>query len=501
MALLLLLLTSDEDPVAPLPGDGIECTFEIGDGTFWVPGTWTDFSDRVYSWTCTGGFTAPWKPPLKWGPMRISLVVDNSDRALDPRNDLSDYWDATLGGLTIRPGSPVRFQMAGINLFYGTLDDISISSTRMPSSKVTITATDGSKILSGSAVTPYAVAEGAGEDVIDRLIRLAEAAEWPAGMRSFQAEPGVTLQATTLEGPLWEQMQLTAASGGGYIYLSSDGDLLYRARSHDSTVSVGRFWSNQNTYGKGITINVEQSQGQEAVINQVRYMRVGGVEQLVTTRVAGEPIKDLTRSDLICEDDATVLELATLALSVAPKPRPQIVKFEADSATGTNWVLELVHTRPGDRTELLEDEHDINGVYLRTINQESFIRSASWSGSRINRSNEFYVQASYGVQPSWAWDALTLDSPTKGVLGQNVTLPTGYGTEFTGRRTFAADEEMTAAWFNSLMAQRILTFADIAARDAAFVTAPTSRELTWLVAEDRAEVWDGTVWQPIWEGV
>lgn len=480
------------------------CTIEVGDGTYWVPGTWTDFSARVHSWQVSGGFQSPWMPPLRWSPMRATIVMDNSDRALDPRNTASAYYSSTIGGLTVRPGSPVRIKIATIGVFYGTLDDIGIASTRTPASRITITATDATKILSRAAVTPYSVAEGAGETIVQRLERLADAVDWPAGMRSFDAEPDVTVQATTLSGPIWQQMQLTAESGGGYIYPDpNNGSLLYRARSYDATQSVIRYWSNQNTYAKGITVEAIQSSGLEVLRNQVRYARVGGTEIKVedSQSIADHGIADLSRSDLICEDDTTVADLAALALSVAPKPRPQIVEIRGSTASGS-WQNELIYTRVGDRIELLEAVYSSANVLLYTISQESFVRSGKWSAQRVS-TTLFAIETVYGIQPSWAWDSLTLNSSTKGVLGQNVTVPTSYGTTFSDEHVFASSDEVYAAELNSLMDMRWQVFADAAARDAAYVlSAPVSgtHPIVLLLDTSLFEIWDGSQWVPLAQG-
>lgn len=479
------------------------CTFEIGTGTYWVPGTWRNVSDRVLSFGVSGGFQAPWIPPLRWSPVRASMVLDNSDRALDPRNTASPYYSATLAGLDVRPGSPVRIKIAGVGLLYGQLDDLEPPDTRRPSTRTTITATDGTKILSRAAVTPYSVAEGAGEDMIDRLIRLAEAAGWPAGMRSFDAEPDVTLQATTLAGSIWKQMQLTAESGGGYIFLDPDGNLLYRERSYDATVSVGRYWSNQNTFAKGITTSIKQSSGLGEVRNQVRYQRVNGVEQMVQDldSIGDLGPADLSRTDLICEDDSTVAELASHALSVAPKPRPTIVGFTAETAVGS-WQNELIYSRIGDRIELTEECRNVTNGALYTITQESFIRSAKWSGTRVDVAGKFHIKVEYGIQPSWAWDSLTLNSATKGQLDQNVTVPTSYGTEFSDENVFASSDEVYGAELTSLMDMRWQVFASASARDAAYaVKAPVSgtHPIAILLDTGIVEIWDGTQWLPMAE--
>lgn len=489
-----------------MAGAHLAVTIEVGTGTYWVPGTWRDLSDRMLSWTVTGGFAQPWMPPLRWQPLRATVTLDNSDRALDPRSTTSTYYDSTLGGLNIRPGSPVRIKIDTIGLFYGQLDDLPPTDTRSPSTKVTITATDGTKALDRARVTPYAVAAGAGESVVDRLIRLAEAANWPAGMRSFDTEPDVTLQATTLEGSIWKQMQLTAESGGGYIFLdqaTSPGALLYRARSYDATVSVARYWSNQNTATKGITTGIRQSSGLGEVRNQVRYQRVSGAEQLVedTDSIDFLGIADLSRTDLICEDDTTVADLAAIALSVAPKARPQIIEFSADTAVGS-WQNEMKYSRIGDRIELIEEQRDRSNTVIRTITQESFIRSAKWSGTRMTAAGLFHIKATFGIQPSWAWDALTVGSTTKGVLGQNVTLPTGYGTTFSGRQPFATNDVLEAAELNSLMDMRWQVFASATARDSAYsLVAPISgtHPIAILLDTGIVEVWDGSQWVPMAE--
>lgn len=481
----------------------LACTVEIGAGTYWVPGTWTDFTTRVHSFSVQGGFQSPWIPPLLWQPLRCSVVVDNSDRALDPRNTSSAYYSSTLAGLTIRPGSPIRIKIDTVGLFYGQIADMSIGDTRSPSTKVTITGHDGATILDRTSVTPYAVAEGAGEDMIDRLARLAEAAEWPAAMRSFDAEPDVTMQATTLAGSIWKQMQLTAASGGGYIFIdqaSSPGALLYRERSYDATVSVARYFSNSTSAAKGVSVRVGQSSGLGEVRNQVRFQRVNGTEQKVedTDSIADLGIFDYSKTDLICEDDSTVADLAAIALSVAPKARPQIVTLEADTATGS-WQNEMKYSRIGDRVEIIEEVRNTANTVLYTITQESFIRSASWVGTRHTAAGAFHIKATFGVQPSWAWDSFTLNSSTKGVLGQNVTVPTSDGTAFADEHVFVSGDELYAAELNSLMDMRWQTFDDAAARNASYAAnAPSTgtHPITLLLDTGLIEIWDGSQWLP-----
>lgn len=68
--------------------------------------------------------------------------------------------------------------------------------------------------------------------------------------------------------------------------------------------------------------------------------------------------------------------------------------------------------------------------------------------------------------------------------------------DWQGRKVFVAGEKLGAAKINALVDQSVMVFATVSARTTAIPT-PTEGMTTFMLAENRHEYYDGSVWQPM----
>jgi len=167
-------------------------------------------------------------------------------------------------------------------------------------------------------------------------------------------DPGtVTMQATTLAGNALTELKLVADSEGGAIWAGPSFDInfdgqyalieKYRSTSSDTLfVSTG----DVPAYSRDISFDsVSTSYDGDLVINSAAFQAVGGAVQeavsLESRAVYGN--RQITRTDLICENDSQALSLArrTVALnqqaerrieSITFRPQGQLAEDNVDAA-------------------------------------------------------------------------------------------------------------------------------------------------------------------------
>jgi hypothetical protein len=192
-----------------------------------------------------------------------------------------------LGGW--QEGIPVKVEQAfgatTYTLFTGRIDHLDVKAERGGMTKVSVTATDYMDIL-GKALMPSAEAmtDVASDDVIRRIIDLCDVSPHAltigSGSETFPFALDVGTNTTLLT-----ELQRVCLSERGYLYLKSDGTLVYEGRSQRQTdITFDTTWVNTLS-------DIEIERSRDSVVNQLRvtvYPR--RVDTLPTTLLYQLPV-------------------------------------------------------------------------------------------------------------------------------------------------------------------------------------------------------------------
>ena len=304
----------------------------IGTGKLGSADIWADITSRVRSWSVQRGDRSGDDPTPRYDPGTCTIELNDPDRSFDPENLAGPY---VLAGVSqIEPMRRVRIRALwnGITnpIFYGLADDWQPTYVGSFWTYVTLTATDGMKVLAGTD-RAEGVLVGADENSGARIGRILDAAGWPALDRSI-ATGDVTVQATTLGGNVLAQAQLVQDTELGEFYIDASGRSVFRNRR--AVVTDTRSSTSQATFGDGgypaeiPYADVKASTG-KALANTVTAARVDGLEQTVQDTVAAARylVQTFERTDLVMSSDDQALDWASLVLYRAANPRPRFTSI------------------------------------------------------------------------------------------------------------------------------------------------------------------------------
>lgn len=337
----------------------------VWDAAIWGPyataGTWgtgpdrQDISDRVRSVSTGRSFSADLKT---WNAGSVEIVLDNRDGRFSPDN-LEVGAPYVVAGLTgIRPGCPiwVSIQFAGITypLYAGYATDWnegwqghSITPTTCSTSTdpdgvdrdgdalMTLIGTDEwgrfGRQKKRAAITPV----GAGDTFGQRITRILASAGYSG---STVIGTGVaTFQDTDLSSEVLGELNKTAESEGGAIWIEGDGSLVAKGRYalmedvRSSTIQVA--FGDNPAAGEIMWTNISVAPvSDQKIINHAIYARTGGTAQEVTDATSvvlyGTCDDSSQPTDLTCQTDPQVLALANWRVITCKDPEATVNDIE-----------------------------------------------------------------------------------------------------------------------------------------------------------------------------
>jgi hypothetical protein len=156
---------------------------------------------------------------------QLNIVVDNSDRLFDPLYEDGFYFSQLI------PGKEIRISCNGFPVIYGFVDDLDIAYEPGNRSVVSMQASDGLSGLTQNnlpEVFPDVELSGAR---VTRILDLPEVA-WPTDKRSIDTGNSFMSDTDIAEGTqAISYLQLVATSEAGEVFVSKDGDLVFKARN------------------------------------------------------------------------------------------------------------------------------------------------------------------------------------------------------------------------------------------------------------------------------
>ncbi len=213
-----------DDPVAGRLGTG-----QVADAT-----TWVDITPYLRSVTTNRPATRVQGPLLTYQGATASGVLKNGDGRFDPDNLAGPY---VVGGLSgVRAMIPLRFRAVfggtDYGMFSGFADSWQDDGTNYANNyaEVTVSASDGMKILGGVALAPLSSPAGDGEQSGARINRILDAAGWFTDHRKI-SDGDSPVQGTTLGDAALSLLQLNSDSEIGELYIDGTGHLVFRNRN------------------------------------------------------------------------------------------------------------------------------------------------------------------------------------------------------------------------------------------------------------------------------
>jgi hypothetical protein len=154
-----------------------------------------------------------------------TITVDNSDRLFDPL-----YQDGLYFGQLI-PRREVVISSKGYPVFNGFIDDFDIQYEPGKKSVVSIAVSDAFSVLANSALDELAPASELSGARINRVLDLPEVG-WPEARREIDTGNTLMLDSIVSEGTgTLTYLQLVETSEFGTIFISRDGDVVFRERN------------------------------------------------------------------------------------------------------------------------------------------------------------------------------------------------------------------------------------------------------------------------------
>lgn len=288
----------------------------VWDTATWGPDiVWSDLSTRLRQGITTSREFS--REVSTWESGTASFVLANDDAALSPDNLTGPY---ASGGITqIRPGRPVRLSATynGVTypLYRGYDNDWQDGwEPGADIATVTVPCVDEMDNL-GAFDGLEQSAQGAGETSGRRVHRVLDNAGHGGARRVDEGRN--TLQATTLSSNAVTELKLVADSEDGSLYVDTDGTVVFEHRY--ALVENTRSNTVQATLGDGSggldeipCTDQGTAYNRDLVSNIAAFARAGGTTQTAADATSRALYKDRrkTRTDLVCETDAQVLELA-----------------------------------------------------------------------------------------------------------------------------------------------------------------------------------------------
>jgi hypothetical protein len=387
----------------------------LWDAATWGPDQiWTDISPYVRKVSTTRKFD---RNIGTWTAGTASIELLNMDGRFSRSNLSGPY--VTAGVTGIRAWRPVRVRATYGGVTYDVYrgyatawkDTYVEASAGGGGAYTTMTCTDELGSLArytGIAQTPA----GAGETSGQRIQRILSAAGH-TGSRNV-ALGNVTVQATDLSGNAVSALLLTTDSEGGGLFISRDGTVVYE--HNYALIENTRSNTVQAVYGDGggveLPVNDVEELANEGdnLVNIAQFTRIGGTVQTATdaTSRALYGDKQASRTDLICETDAQVANLAGFYVQQLAQPQDGVGSIVITPRTNPAVLFPAVLGR---------EVRDLVQVYRRppggyVINQLSHLAGISHVITADDWRTTFDLWSASVFLGVGRWDVATWDTST-----------------------------------------------------------------------------------------
>jgi hypothetical protein len=266
-------------------------------------------------------------------------------------------------------------------------------------SETSVGATDAFKVFEAVDRLPSAPA-GGGEDTGSRLNRILDTVFWPNDLRIIEIGDS-TLQETTLEGTVLNELQHALDSELGEGYMDSSGRFVFRNRNavieeERSTVPQAVFGDNylnpQELPWESLGFATDTAQ----MVNKVSIARAGGVVQVIedAASIARFLMKTHNREDLLLETDGEALAYANWIMALSNKPEQRFESMTINVLKDP-WRLfpQVLERQIGDMIQVIRrppggGDPIVKNVIIRGIQHQ--VGQVSWKTTWQFQSGDKY---------------------------------------------------------------------------------------------------------------
>lgn len=367
----------------------------LWDTATWGPDeTWVDISPWVRHIVTDRKFS---REMQVWEAGTATLELNNSDGRFNPNNLGGPY---VVGGITgIRPWRPIRIRAgwAGVtyDIYRGYARDwVDSYDPNGPNVGVvcTVPCTDEWGSLArfkGLALAPI----GAGDTSGARVHRVLNNAGH-TGARNIHSG-NVTMLATDFSMDTVQELKLVAESEGGAIFVDKSGAVV--SEHNYALIENSRSNTVQATYGDAPDelpiADARPSFAGDLLVNIAAFQRLGGTVQTKTNETSRALYEDsrLPRTDLVCQDDTQVANLADFYVRRFGEPEQRIAEIEILPRSRPDALfpqilrrevrdLIRVNRRPPGGFQIVGDSH-IAGIRHDITGDNWVTRFGLWSAS------------------------------------------------------------------------------------------------------------------------
>lgn len=388
----------------------------VSDGKIGALGTWTDLTGYGKGGiTAKRGSSRVESPIIRYDAGTASCTLNNTDRRFDPTNTSGPY--VANGRSQVTPMCPIRLRATWAAVTYdlwrGFVDVWDVDHVADIYSEVTVRATDAFKVLRNKK-RPAIAGVGAGEDTGARITRILNSAGWSAAERVIAAGSS-TVQATTLEGEALAELQATAESEIGELYIDGSGRLVFRNRQ--ASLLETRSNTVQSTFGQTVGVptpaTAKLNTDDATLWNEIRAKRAGGAEILAGDADSQRAYlaRTFQTPDLLLETDTEVEAYAGWILYVSKDPEVRFDSIEIYAHADPATLFPIVLAREiGDRIRIIRRPSGGGSPIQRDV----FIRGISHVTTGATWITTWTLQSAtkYG-------SFFTLDNPVLGLLDSN----------------------------------------------------------------------------------
>lgn len=317
-----------------------------------------------------------------------TFTLRNLHGAWDPLN-LSGPW--VVDGKSLLKQGPkgtgvrVQIQEPGSGLvhdvFNGVVSSWPVSYRGNLYSDVTVTAQDGVAQLKGTNLGPLNAASYAGQSAGQRIDVAAVWAGWFNPHDDVDITRINSMQPTVFKSDAWSEMQLTAESDSGFLWLNKLNGRTYRTRYHtiDATPTL-TFSMNQETGTHTYVMpGPTNSTDLSSTWNVVNLTREGGIVQTAMTDDAAENgYVSVDRSGLLMQSDEQVMDTALFDVGTGRNTvfRPTDIPVEL-TPHDEKWA-DCLAAEIFDTTEVRQVTPSPPGVAARTITSRVVNTGFTW---------------------------------------------------------------------------------------------------------------------------
>lgn len=332
-------------------------------------------------------------PIIRYEPGHVTFRLDNSDRRFDPTNTFGPYVRNGISDVVAM--RPVRLKAiwkgTTYPLFRGFVDLFDVDWTADVYSEVTVTATDGFKVLANKRRQALDVLVGDAEETGARITRILDSAGWSVTDRIVDTGNSF-LQATDLSGAALAELQAAAESEVGELYIDASGRLVFRDRL--STITDTRSAQVQCEFGlyasSPMAIEAKLNSDDATLWNEAVVTRRGGLAQVAVdaASVSANQYKTYERSDVLLMDDITTHDLAEWVVYISRDPEVRFDVLTLKPQSDPDLLFQQVLTREiGDRIRITRRPPGT------PVSREVFIRGVAHSITQENWTTQWILQS------------------------------------------------------------------------------------------------------------